>query len=166
MVPRLKLTISHDALDASVLAISRISTVVVLLLCMGMAWALINTNIALIVWIGNGGMMAAFAGPLVVGALWRGVTRYGAYTGLLAGFLTFIVLHTRQLDPAWFDPGTLHSIVAWLHQEGPNPYSCAAMGEIVSILTTFVVSKLTQPLPKEHVDGLFGSGADEQPETT
>jgi sodium/proline symporter len=157
IVPRLKLSISHDALDASVLAISRISTVVVLLLCMGMAWALIDTNIAMIVWIGNGGMMAAFAGPLVVGALWRGVTRYGAYAGLVTGMLTFIILHTRQLDPAWFDPGTLQGIVSWLYQEGPNPYSCAAMGEIVSILTTFIVSKLTKPLPREHVEGLFGN---------
>jgi SSS family transporter len=155
LVPRMKLTISHDALDASVLAISRISTVVVLLLCMGMAWALIDTNIAMIVWIGNGGMMAAFAGPLVVGALWRGVTRNGAYAGLVTGFLTFIVLHTRQLDPAWFDPGVLHSVVAWLYEEGPNPYSCAAIGEIVSVLVTFVVSRLTRPLPQAHVEGMF-----------
>jgi Na+/proline symporter len=159
IVPRLKLTISYDALDSSVLVISRISTVVVLLLCMGMAWMLIDVNIALIVWIGNGGMMAAFAGPLVVGALWRGVTRYGAYAGLLSGFITFLVLHTQQLDPGWFGPGTLRDVVAWLYREGPNPYSCAAMGEFISVGVTFAVSKLTQPLPREHVDGLFGAEA-------
>lgn len=157
LVPRLKLTISHDALDASVLAISRISTVVVLLLCMGMAWALIDTNIAMIVWIGNGGMMAAFAGPLMVGALWRGVTRHGAYAGLVSGFVTFLLLHTRQLDPAWFAPGTLHNLVAWLHQEGPNPYSCAALGELVSVSLTVIVSRLTRPLSRQHLDVLFGS---------
>ncbi len=157
LVPRLKLDISHDALDASVLAISRISTVVVLLLCMGMAWALIDTNIAMIVWIGNGGMMAAFAGPLMVGALWRGVTRVGAYAGLLTGFLTFLVLHTQQLDPGWFGPGMLRDIVSWLYNEGPNPYSCAAMGEFVSVTATFVVSRLTRPLPRQHIEGLFGS---------
>jgi len=126
---------------------------------MGMAWALIDTNINLIVWMGIGGMMAAFAGPLVLGALWRGVTRRGAYAGLVTGLFTFAILHTQSLDPAWFGSGALHGLVAWLHGEGPNPTSCAAMGEGVSIVTTFVVSKLTQPLPKYHVDRMFGASS-------
>lgn len=149
-----------DALDRRVLKISRVATVVVLLFCMGLAWSLLDKNIAIIVWIGNGGMMAAFAGPLVVGALWRGVTRQGAYAGLLAGFGTFAILYMQLIDPAWFAPGALHAAALWLQGEGPNPYSCAAMGELVSITATFVVSKLTRPLPREHVDKLFGAVAD------
>ena len=65
-----KPNLTENELDQRVLTISRISTVIILLLCMVMAWSLIDTNVALIVWIGVGGMMAAFAGPLVVGALW------------------------------------------------------------------------------------------------
>jgi SSS family transporter len=159
IVPRLAKQPTEEELDRQVLNISRISTVVVLLLCMGMAWALIDTNINLIVWMGIGGMMAAFAGPLVLGALWRGVTRRGAYAGLVTGLFTFAILHTQSLDPAWFGSGALHGLVAWLHGEGPNPTSCAAMGEGVSIVTTFVVSKLTQPLPKYHVDRMFGASS-------
>ena len=155
IVPRLKSQPSEEVLDKRVLLISRVSTVVVLFICMGMAWALMDVNIALIVWIGTGGMMAAFAGPLVVGALWRGVTRRGAYAGLATGFVTFIVLHTQLLDPAWFAPGTLHDIVAWLYREGPNPFSCAAMGEFMSVTLTFAVSKLTQPLAKDHIRAMF-----------
>ena len=53
-------------------------------------------------------------------------------------------------------PGSLKDIALWLQRESPNPYSCAAMGEIASIAVTVVVSKLTAPYPKEHIDALFG----------
>ena len=99
--------------------------------------------------------MAAFAGPLVVGALWRGVTRHGAYAGLIGGIGTFIILHAQLLNPAWFNNGIMQDAVNWLVLEGPNPYSCAVMGEIISITLTVLVSKLTQPLPEEHLNQMF-----------
>ncbi|MFP6823566.1 MAG: sodium:solute symporter family protein [Pseudomonadales bacterium] len=159
IAPRLKKPPSEDRLDQQVLTISRVTTVFVLVITMGMAWTLMETNIALIVWIGTGGMMAAFAGPLVVGALWRGVTRAGAYTGLASGFVTFLILHTQLLDPSWFGSGWLHGAVVWLHGEGPNPFSCAAMGEAVSVSLTFLVSRSTQPLPQSHLEGMFTEAA-------
>ncbi|MBT7878467.1 MAG: sodium:solute symporter family protein [Gammaproteobacteria bacterium] len=155
IVPMTKPDLTEDELDQRVLTISRISTVIILLLCMVMAWSLLGTNVALIVWIGVGGMMAAFAGPLVVGALWQGVTRQGAYAGLLGGFITFIILHAQLIDPAWFSNGTLKTISSWLYAEGPNPYSCAVMGEIVSISFTVLVSRVTAPLPEEHIREMF-----------
>lgn len=164
LAPKFAAQLSSDALDRRVLLISRYATVGVLLICMSMAWLLIEKNVSLIVWIGNGGMMAAFAGPLVVGALWRGVTAKGAYAGLASGFVTFLILHTNLLEAHWFgSSGTLHSAVAWLEREGPNPYSCAAMGEFVSIAVTVVVSKLTQALPDEHLDALFGEATTDSP---
>ncbi|MBT4160658.1 MAG: sodium:solute symporter family protein [Gammaproteobacteria bacterium] len=149
--------LSEEELDRRVLLISRVSTVVILILCMGMAWSLMDTNVSLIVWIGVGGMMASFAGPLVVGALWKGVTRHGAYAGLIGGFVTFIILHSRLIDPAWFEPGSLHTAAAWLYGEGPNPFSCAVLGEIVSIVFTVVISRITRPLPDSHLEELFPS---------
>ena len=99
--------------------------------------------------------MAAFAGPLVVGAIWRGVTKAGAYSGLVTGLATFALLHTQAIDPNWLEPGTLRNILAWLHAEGPNPFSCAAIGEFVSITATFFVSKATRPLDANHVREIF-----------
>ncbi len=163
IAPRLHRDQSSEEEDHRVLVISRVSTVVVLLLCMGMAWALMDHNIALLVWIGTGGMMAAFAGPLMVGALWRGVTRWGAYAGLVTGMGTFVTLHAQLLDPAWF-PGALHGVVTWLVIEGPNPYSCAAMGELVSVLFTVGVSLVTRPLPAAHLDEMFGASDSAAPE--
>lgn len=104
-------------------------------------------------------MMAAFAGPLVVGALWRGVTRAGAFAGLISGFGVFIIAHAQLIDPSWFTGSALETSALWLYGEGPNPYSCAVMGEIASVATTFIVSKLTRPLPEQHLNEMFGQSA-------
>lgn len=157
IVPMTKPDLTDEELDQRVLMISRVATVLILVLCLVLAWSLMEINVALIVWIGIGGMMASFAGPLVIGALWRGVTRRGAYAGLIGGFVTFLILHAQLLNPAWFSEGTLHTIVNWLYHEGPNPYSCAVMGEIISITCTVVVSKLTQPLPESHLEEMFNA---------
>ena len=75
IAPRLKHPPSEAQLDRQVLYISRVATVVVLVVCAAIAWAWVETNVMLIIWIGTGGIMSAFAGSLVFGALWRGVTR-------------------------------------------------------------------------------------------
>ena len=157
LAPKLHPGLPQEQLDQRVLLISRWSTVAVLLICMLMAWSLMDVNVSLVVWIGVGGMMAAFAGPLVLGALWSGVTLKGAYAGLLGGFGVFIVLHSQILEPSWFTGVGLEGAVTWLRGEGPNPYSCAVMGEIVSIIATVVVSKLTQPLDSAHLEALFST---------
>lgn len=155
LVPRMKNPPPPEEIDRRVLSISRISTFVVLIICMMMAMALLDRNITLIVWVGTGGMMAAFAGPLIVGALWRGVTRTGAYAGLVAGLGAFMLVHAQVLNPVWFPDGILRGAADWLYGEGPNPFSCTAIGEFASIIVTVAVSRLTRPLPAEHVDSLF-----------
>ena len=155
LAPKFHAHLSEEALDHRVLMISRYSTVGVLLITMAMAWGLRDINVALIVWIGVGGMMAALSGPLIIGALWQGVTRAGAYAGLIGGITTFVILHAQLIDPNWFGQGFFFDAATWLYGEGPNPYSCAVMGEIVSVSLTFIVSKLTQPLPEDHLSALF-----------
>jgi len=144
IVPRFQPQLDEAEVDRRVLWLSRFTTGIVMVGCAGLAWALMDMNIALLVWVGSGGMMAAFAGPLVMGALWRGVTRAGAYAGLVFGMTTFIVLHGQFLEPSGFGP--LSGVVGWLRAEGPNPYSCAAIGELVSVAVTWGVSLATQPL--------------------
>ncbi|HEY5680318.1 MAG TPA: sodium:solute symporter family protein [Pseudomonadales bacterium] len=156
IVPRFARELPERTVDRQVLIISRIATVAVMAICTAMAWALADRNVALIVWIGTGGMMAAFAGPLVVGAVWRGVTKAGAFAGLVGGVTVFSIAHGGLVDPGWFEPGALRDAAAWLLREAPNPWSCAAMGEIVSIALTWGVSKLTQPLPSDHLTRMFG----------
>ena len=154
-VPRYAPHLTEAEVDRRVLRISRVSTVGVLLGCAGLAWILMDMNIALLVWVGAGGMMAAFAGPLVLGALWRGVTRAGAFAGLVAGMGTFVLLHSQVLEPGGFGPAD--PLVAWLRAEGPNPYSCAALGEMASVLATWGVSRATRPLDARHLTRIFGA---------
>ncbi len=58
-----------------------------------------------------------------------------------------------MLNPDWF--GIASPAVAWLHAEGPNPYSCAALGEIMSVTATWVVSLATRPLEQTHIERMF-----------
>ena len=160
LAPKLHPNLSQSELDSRVLSISRWSTVAVLVICAAMAWSLMDVNVSLVVWIGVGGMMAAFAGPLVLGALWPGVTLKGAYSGLLSGFLVFIIIHAQVLEPQWFIGVGMDGAVAWLRGEGPNPYSCAVMGEIVSVIVTYTVSKFTAPLPEAHLQVMFSGAQD------
>ena len=155
LAPRFHSHLSAKQLDDRVLVISRWATLGVMIVCVTMAWMLMDMNIAILVWTGIGGLMAAFAGPLVLGALWSGVTRAGAYTGLLVGLSAFLTLHTGVIDPAWFEDGFLHPVFSWLHGESPNPTSCAALAGLFAIGWTVVVSLATKPLPAAHVAALF-----------
>ncbi len=157
IVPRLKHQPTPAQLDRQVLYISRVATVAVLVICAAIAWSWVETNVMLIVWIGTGCVMSALAGSLVFGALWRGVTLAGAYAGLVSGFVSFLVLHAQLLNPAWFAPGLLHSVVSWLYIEGVNPFSCSSLASLTSVFFTIVVSKVTRPLPEAHVRELFES---------
>lgn len=153
--PRYHAHLSAAEVEAKVLNISRIATIVIMILCTALAWSMLDTNVTIIVWIGTGCMMAAFAGPLVLGALWKGVTKAGAFAGLLTGGIVFIVTFNAWIRPEWFAPGMLKSAAQWLAVESVNPWSCSAMGELVSLAVTVVVSKVTQPLSEAHIGRLF-----------
>ena len=156
-VPRFRKNLDEEEIERRVLNVSRISTVIIMLLCTLLAWQMLDMNVTIIVWIGTGCMMAAFSGPLILGAVWSGVTKAGAFAGLLSGGLVFMITFNAVIDPEWFSPGVLRDASVWLQRESPNPWSCAAMGEVVSIAFTVIISKLTQKLPDEHIGRLFAS---------
>jgi SSS family transporter len=129
--------ISEEALDQRVLLISRWATVVVLLISAGLAWMLLNVNIALLVWMGIGGVTSAMAGPLIIGSLWDGVTERGALFGMLTGFISFALLHTQSIP------------VYWLLEQGPNPFACAALSSLFGVVVTIFISRFLSLSQKE-----------------
>lgn len=147
--------LDEEEVDRRVLLLSRWATGGTLVICALIALACMNRNINLLIWAGNGGMMSAFSGPVILGCLWKRVTRAGAYAGLVTGLVTFLVLHASLIQAAWFEGTFLFSAVTWLEAEAPNPMSCAAIGECLSVIATWSVSLFTRPLAEEHLEELF-----------
>lgn len=155
---------SAAEIDHNVLRISRWSIIFVLLGAAVLAWYSIGQNIALMVWVGLGGMMAALAGPLILGVFWRGVTKQGAIWGFMVGALSFTVLRNAWLPAGSADGNLIEQGLFWVASQANNPFACTTIGEALSILVTVVVSLSTRPLPKQHLDKVFGvqvSGIDD-----
>ncbi|MEM7408661.1 MAG: sodium:solute symporter family protein [Myxococcota bacterium] len=156
IAPRWHADKSEAEIDVIVLRISRIATALTLAAASAMAWALLDMNVALLVWIGVGGMMAALAGPLVLGVLWQGVTRAGALAGFAAGAGTFIVAKAALIPAAWFAGTPLAEAAVWFEAQAVSPYACATLGEFASVAATVLVSRFTEPPSRAHLERIFG----------
>ena len=153
--PRWHSDLDEQAVDRNALVISRWTTLVAMFLAATIAWISLDRNIALLTWIAIGGMTAALAGPMILGAVWRGVTRQGALWGFICGAGTFIVAHTGVVSADWFTGTFLLGPSEWFVKQAPNPFACATIADVVSVSVTFIVSKVSQPLPEQHVISIF-----------
>ena len=153
IAPRQKTPLDEDALDRRVLAISRWATLVVMAFAAALAWAFMNMNVTLLIWLGLGGMMAGLTGPLILGAVWHRVTRTGAVAGFLTGALFFGLLRSGLVATAAENQGL--GAADWLSVQTPNPYSCTALAMIGAMVVTAAVSLATRPLPPAHLQKVF-----------
>ncbi|MFZ5653441.1 MAG: sodium:solute symporter family protein [Pseudomonadota bacterium] len=148
-----------EEVDRNVLRISRWAVVAVLGGAALLAWESIGANIALMIWAGLGGLMAALVGPLVLGVFWRGVTPHGALWGFVAGAVGFIALYQGWLPDGAPDGGPLTGALAWLNGQAGNPFACTTLAEGLCVAVTVAVSLVTRPLPEDHLDEIFGTRA-------
>lgn len=137
--------------DRVSLVISRVAIAVILIVAVAMAWALRETNIAIIVWLGIGGMTAALTGPLVLGAIWSGVTKTAAITGFFVGAAVFAMASLL----ATLIANDLAHFGDWGAQL-LNPFIRATIGGFASAAVTILVSAVTKPLPRDHIARAFG----------
>lgn len=143
IAPRWHAQRSPKEIDQTALSISRWATAGVLAAATAMAWFFIDTNIALLVWIGVGGTMAALAGPLFIGIFWRGATRAGAIASFIAGGTAFIFIK------AGLSPGE------WLQSQAANPFACATLGQGIGVATMFIVSSFTEKFDEGFLQEIF-----------
>jgi Na+/proline symporter len=151
LAPRLHPSLAPARLDRNVLHISRITTALSVLGAAILGWMTMDMNVVLLMWIGVGGFVAALMGPLVVGSVWFGVTRAGAIAGFWAGAITFILIRGEIVSGLWLVGTSLEDVGRWFAFYATNPYSAATFGAMMSILVTVLVSKFTEPLPREHL---------------
>ena len=147
-------TASPQELDRISLKISRVATILILMAATGIAWWTRDMNIALLVWIGVGGFMAAIAGPIFLGIFWRGATRTGALTGFLVGVGTFSVFKAGLIEAAWFH-STPAIYAVWLQSQSINPYACTTLALACGVIAMTLVSLFTERLDDGHLKRVF-----------
>ena len=156
VAPRWMPQLTPAAVDRIGLRIGRVATVAVLLAAIALAWSTQHKNVALLVWMGIGGMMAATAAPMFLGVLWRRATRQGALVGFFIGGAVFSGLHAGLVDAAWFSGSALEVAGTWLAAQAVNPYACATLGAACSVVVMVAVSLCTAPPSPEHLERVFG----------
>jgi SSS family transporter len=157
IAPRSKAKDDPELIDHMALKISRIATVIVLICAIGIAWGTRDMNIALLVWVGVGGMMAATSAPMFLGIFWRRSTRAGALVGFIVGGLVFGLLKSASIKASWFSGGPLAEAGTWLEAQAVNPFACATLGSGAAIAAMIVISLFTKQLDDAHLKRVFGN---------
>ena len=157
IAPRWHARLEQSVLDQNVLFISRVVTALILLGSAVLAWFVIDMNVVLLVWVGIGGFTAALAGPLVLGSVWRGVTRAGAIWGFWTGAVLFILIHGEFLSGSWLAGTSIENFGRWFDFNATSPYSAATLAGLTAALVTALVSWATEPLPEAHLIQISGA---------
>jgi SSS family transporter len=135
---------SKEQVEQIALNISRVAIVLVGVVACWLAW---NPPqfLAVLLWMGVGGILAGATGPLLIGSLWKGATKTGAIASFLVGVISF----------------GLGIVYCFVLKEVPfkNPFAVAGTCIIIAAVTMIVVSLFTEKLPQEHVDDMFGESA-------
>ena len=154
IAPRFGFDARSKNVDEVALLISRLSTVLIVVVSIYLAWVAQKSNVALFMAAGIGGMLAAISGPLFVGIFWKGATRLGAIAGLFMGGISFLFFKLAVIEMI-FGVGEGGIIVLWLVAQAVNPFACIALGIILSITTVFLVSNFTEPPSERHLGNFF-----------
>lgn len=133
-----------DAVNQRALWISRISTVGVTIA----AVAAVMTPpqyLAILLWVGVGGIIAGYSGPYLVGTLWKEASKKAALAGFLIGFGVYFALHL----------GPQFGLYEGWYPYNKNPFAASGIGFVTSCTVTYIVGKFTEPMDEEHLNEVF-----------
>ena len=103
-----------------------------------------------------GGFIAALMGPLVMGSVWRGVTRAGALAGFWTGAILFILIHAEIISGEWLSGTSLEAFGTWFAFNAQSPYSAATIAGLTAVAVTALVSRCSLSLPESHLEAVLG----------
>ena len=157
IAPRLNSRPNSKTIDQTSLFISRVSSVLIVTGSIWLAWESQSMNVAILIAVGVGGMVAAIAGPIFAGILWKRTSKAGALAGFFAGGGSFIIIKAGLLRVEWFSSGPFESAAIWLIDQTSNPFACGTIGALTSVFFVIVVSLFTRPPSKKHLQRVFGT---------
>ncbi len=95
--------------------------------------------LAVLLWVGVGGIVSGLAGPVLIGSLWRRATKAAATSSFLVGVGCYALIYLGFMPD--------------------NPFGSAGYSVIIASIVMVVVTPLTKPLPPEFVAEVFGDPA-------
>jgi Na+/proline symporter len=136
-----------EVVDRRALWIGRVGVALALMAGIAIAW---NPPefLAILLWVGVGGIVSGLAGPVLIGSLWRRATKPAAIASFLAGVVAYGIFYLPLINPLGFAPGE--------GGEG-NPFGAAGIAVMIGAVVMAVTTPLTKPMPREHLDRVFGA---------
>lgn len=141
IVPMRKIKISEEKLDRQVLISQRIF---IPILVVGGIFIAQNAPpyITQLMWMGIGLFTGSVIPAMVIGSLWKGVTRRAAEVGSVIGFFTFLFL-------------TFVVGLGMGSEFFQVPWAAAGISSIVSVILIIGLSFVTKPIDPSYIEKLF-----------
>jgi SSS family solute:Na+ symporter len=150
--------IRRDAPDQHYVSMGRWCTMIGLFVSIGTAY-LVTKNKSMMDYVQAlfGFFIAPLFGTVLLGMLWKRVSRMGGFWGLLAGVVSSITIFTlMKLDARWVSVFALSPLAQPLAQAMWQAlWSC-----LICVLVTFLVTLVTKPRPDQELVGLVYSLTD------
>jgi len=150
--------IKKDASDRHYVSMGRWCTIIGLLISIGTAY-LVTRNKSMMDYVQAlfGFFIAPLFGTVLLGMMWKRLTRMGGFLGLLAGVLSSVIIFTlMKLDDSWVRVFTFSPLAQPLAQAMWQAlWACS-----ICVVVTVLVSMVTKPIPDASLRGLVYSLTD------
>jgi len=125
----------ESEIDRKSLLISRVVVVIIGVISVVLAISP-PPLMAILMLAGRGAIGAAVAGPILLGLFWKRANAQGAIASIVIGAIGFVLIYF---------------VFGWER----NPTAAQLYATIVALLAMVIVSLVTPPLPKEHIESLY-----------